>query len=182
MMLNRQSGSSRTGTNTAPLWPSENDRILLANAAERAAEGDPRPHLLCRPALSSPARRRQKAVRPLPQPIRQQMSHARARTIMERKWTAALASGGGGGTFALDGRLEAGRHWVPQPRPTDRPALFPGIILCRRRSRRARAAVSDFARSAAAITLTHDRWWRWTLSLNAVPVWTCTRPVSFAAS
>src|SRR3954454_22285263 len=45
-----------------------------------------------------------------------------------------------------------------QPRPTDRPALFPGIILCRRRSRRARAAVSDFARSAAAITLPHDRW------------------------
>ena len=77
---------------------------------------------------------------------------------MERKWTAALASGGRGFTFALDGRLEAGRHWVPQPRPTDRPALFPGIILCRRRSRRARAAVSDFARSAAAITLPHDRW------------------------
>ena len=54
------------------------------------------------------------------------MGRARARTIMERKWTAALASGGRGFTFALDGRLEAGRHWVPQPRPTDRPALFQG--------------------------------------------------------
>src|SRR5215213_11312693 len=110
------------------------------------------------------------------------MGRARARTIMERKWTAALASDEEGFTFALDGRLEAGRHWVIQSRPTDRSALFPGIILCRRRSRRARAAVSDLhaAQRPPPFLLNH-RWWRWTLSLNAVPVWTCTRPVSFAA-
>src|SRR4051812_20213489 len=79
------------------------------------------------------------------------------------------------------GRSEAERHWVIQSRPTDRSALFPGTILCCRRSRRARAAVSDFhaAQRPPPFLLNH-RWWRWTLSLNAVPVWTCTRPVSFA--
>src|ERR671928_1408919 len=50
------------------------------------------------------------------------------------------------------GRLEADGYWVTQPRPTDRSAPFPGIILCRRRSRRARAAVSDFVCGVAATT------------------------------
>src|SRR4051812_30959982 len=92
-----------------------------------------------------------------------------------------LGAGGERSILLGGGRSEAERHWVIQSRPTDRSALFPGTILCCRRSRRARAAVSDFhaAQRPPPFLLNH-RWWRWTLSLNAVPVWTCTRPVSFA--
>src|SRR3954470_17902304 len=92
-----------------------------------------------------------------------------------------LGAGGERSILLGGGRLEAERHWVIQSRPTDRSALFPGTVLCCRRSRRARAAVSDIhaAQRPPPFLLNH-RWWRWTLSLNDVPVWTCTRPVSFA--
>src|SRR3982750_3508146 len=92
-----------------------------------------------------------------------------------------LGAGGERSILLGGGRLEAERYWVIQSRPTDRSALFPGTVLCRRRSRRARAAVSDFHAAQRPPPFLNHRWWRWTLSLNAVPVWTCTRPVSFAA-
>ena len=110
-------------------------------------------------------------------------SPARGRAPSWRGNGGALVRDGWRSISVPGGRWEAEGDWVIQSRPTDRSAPFSGIILCRRRSRRARAAVSDFIRGVAAATppsLTAGGPWK--SSSNVVPAWTCTRPASSAAS
>src|SRR3954471_12864040 len=70
-----------------------------------------------------------------------------------------LGAGGERSILLGGGRSEAERHWVIHSRPTDRSALFPGTILCCRRSRRARAAVSDFHAAQRPPPFLNHRWW-----------------------